>query len=237
LGARGDALLCNGFAPENLWKRIHRCESSSSDFETSSAGCLRASQILVNRGPLIFCGSAIRCGMKKRQIRRRTTGRSRKPKASTRDILTEPPRGAKVPRKWALHFRRLIELHEHLLRERGALSSAAREELSPFSEHMADAGTDAYDRDWALRMLSSEQDAIYQIEQAMDRIRNGTYGVCELTGKKIPAARLNAIPWTRFSADAERQLEREGSAARTRLGRREKLPRQETANDVGDEQS
>ncbi len=84
--------------------------------------------------------------------------------------------------------------------------------------HMADAGTDSYDRDVALSMLSHEQDAIYEIEQALNRIRNGTYGICELTGKRIARGRLAAIPWTRFSVAAERALEREGAVAHARLG-------------------
>ena len=90
---------------------------------------------------------------------------------------------------------------------------------------MADAGTDHYDRDFALGMLSSEQGALYQIEQALDRIRNAAYGICELTGKPIEPQRLEAIPWTRFSAAAERQLEKEGAFNRTRLGPRETVAR------------
>ena len=85
--------------------------------------------------------------------------------------------------------------------------------------HMADAGTDTYDRDWALSMLSSEQNAVYEIEAAMEHIRNGTYGKCELSGKPIQPERLEAIPWTRFSAEAERELENNGMADRARLGK------------------
>jgi RNA polymerase-binding transcription factor DksA len=85
---------------------------------------------------------------------------------------------------------------------------------------MADAATDHYDRDWALSMLSSEQNSIYQIEQAIERIRDGTYGICELTGKPIQQERLRAIPWTRFSAEAERELEKAGARKRTQLGER-----------------
>ncbi len=86
--------------------------------------------------------------------------------------------------------------------------------------HMADAGTDTYDRDFALGMLSSEQDAAYAIEEALNRIRNGTYGVCELTGKRINVERLEAIPWTRFSAEAEKQLERDRAVKRAGVGPR-----------------
>src|SRR5437667_415062 len=83
--------------------------------------------------------------------------------------------------------------------------------LPPFSTHMADAATDTYDRDFALSMLSCEQDSLYEIDEALDRIRDGTYGVCELTGKKIEPQRLEAIPWTRFTAEAEKQLEKQGA--------------------------
>jgi RNA polymerase-binding transcription factor DksA len=94
---------------------------------------------------------------------------------------------------------------------------------------MADAGTDHYDRDFALGMLSSEQDAVYEIEEALNRIRDGTYGVCELTGKRIPEARLEAIPWTRFTAEAEKELEKGGALKRARLGPRETVPKIEAS--------
>jgi RNA polymerase-binding transcription factor DksA len=85
-------------------------------------------------------------------------------------------------------------------------------------------------------MLSSEQDALYEIDEALNRIRDGRYGKCELTGKRIEAPRLEAIPWTRFSAAAERQLEREGALKRARLGPRETVARTEAtmADDDGE---
>jgi RNA polymerase-binding transcription factor DksA len=85
---------------------------------------------------------------------------------------------------------------------------------------MADAGTDEFDRDFALSMISSDQNALYEIEAALNRIRSGTYGICELTGKAIEPERLAAIPWTRFSTEAQRELEASGSVARTRLAER-----------------
>ncbi len=66
-------------------------------------------------------------------------------------------------------------------------------------------------------MLSSEQNALYEIEQALDRIKNGSYAVCELTGKPIEAKRLKAIPWARFSAEAEKKLEKQGAINRAKL--------------------
>jgi RNA polymerase-binding transcription factor DksA len=69
-----------------------------------------------------------------------------------------------------------------------------------------------------LSLLSSDQDAVYEIEEALKRIEKKTYGVCELTGKTIPKARLEAIPWTRFTVDAQAQLEREGALKSRRIG-------------------
>jgi len=149
-------------------------------------------------------------------------GRPRaKPKASTEDIVGQQQNGPSISRKWRSHYRRLIELRDEMLRRHAVLTTDAVEEQPSFSTHMADAGTDTYDRDFALGMLSSDQDALYQIDQALDRIRNGTYGICELTGKKIEPKRLEAIPWTRFSAAAEQQLEKQGAYKRAGLGRRD----------------
>ncbi|HKI68584.1 MAG TPA: TraR/DksA C4-type zinc finger protein, partial [Verrucomicrobiae bacterium] len=67
-------------------------------------------------------------------------------------------------------------------------------------------------------LLSSDQDAIYEIEEALKRIERNTYGICELTGKQIPKARLEAIPWTRFTVQAQAQLERDGALRSRRLG-------------------
>jgi DnaK suppressor protein len=69
-------------------------------------------------------------------------------------------------------------------------SRAEGSEASAFGMHQADAGSDAYDRDFALSLLSQEQDALYEIDQALKRIELGTYGVCEMSGKPIPHARL-----------------------------------------------
>ena len=129
-----------------------------------------------------------------------------------------------------------MDLRAHILRHQGGLVQEAVDQQPAFSTHMADAGTDTFDRDFALGMLSSEQDALYQIDEAIDRIRDGTYGKCELTGKPIESARLDAIPWTRFSAAAEKQLERDGVVKKTRLGPRETVPKTEANTADEDEE-
>ena len=95
-------------------------------------------------------------------------------------------------------------------------SRAEGSEASAFGMHQADAGSDAYDRDFALSLLSQEQDALYEIDQALKRIELGTYGVCEMSGKHIPHARLEAIPFARFTVECQTQLEKQNKASRVR---------------------
>ncbi len=99
----------------------------------------------------------------------------------------------------------------------GTLRSRAEgSEASAFGMHQADAGSDAYDRDFALSLLSQEQDALYEIDEALKRIEIGTYGKCEMSGKPIPRARLEAIPFARFTVECQSQLEKQSKASRIR---------------------
>ena len=95
-------------------------------------------------------------------------------------------------------------------------SRAEGSEASAFGMHQADAGSDAYDRDFALSLLSQEQDALYEIDQALKRIELGTYGTCEMSGKAISHARLEAIPFARFTVECQSQLEKQNKASRVR---------------------
>lgn len=117
------------------------------------------------------------------------------------------PAPSTIPNKWKWHYRRLRQLREEFhAAQRNHLADAA--ETKPnFSMSMGDGGSDEFERDLLLTEASSEQEVIYEIEQALKRIESGTYGVCALTGKPIAQARLRAIPWTRFSIAAERRLE------------------------------
>lgn len=102
----------------------------------------------------------------------------------------------------------LLKLREDLSEKIQQLTAEACEETPNYSMHMADAATDSFDRDLVLGLVSFEQEGLYEIDAALKRIEDGTYGICELTGKPIPWERLEAIPWTRFSLEAENQLER-----------------------------
>ncbi|MDB6025020.1 MAG: yocK [Verrucomicrobiales bacterium] len=145
-----------------------------------------------------------------------------KQKAFTTDILGTS-REPTINPKWKSHFERLTDLRSKLVFLKAGLTDTARQEQQTFSLHMADAGTDQYDQDFALSMISSEQSALYEIDQALNRICTGTYGVCELTGKEIEKERLEAILWTRFSLEAQKELEGRGAVTRTKLADRGSL--------------
>jgi DnaK suppressor protein len=89
-------------------------------------------------------------------------------------------------------------------------------EASAFGMHQADAGSDAYDRDFALSLLSSEQDSLNEIEEALRRIESDTYGICEMSGKPIPHVRLEAIPFTRYTVECQAVLEKQSKMTRVR---------------------
>jgi RNA polymerase-binding transcription factor DksA len=125
----------------------------------------------------------------------------------------------KIRAEWQKYYDNLVDLRERLRAQMSGLAKESQAEMENYSLHMGDSGTDNFDRDFALSLLSSDQDAVYEIDEAIKRIEKGTYGVCELTGKQIPRARLDAIPWARFTVEAQAQLEKEGVLRqRNRLG-------------------
>jgi RNA polymerase-binding transcription factor DksA len=125
---------------------------------------------------------------------------------------------AKVKVEWQKYYENLLDLHARLRDQMSGLAKESQAEMEGYSLHMGDSGTDNFDRDFALSLLSSDQDALYEIEEALKRIEKNTYGVCELTNKTIPRARLDAIPWARFTVEAQMQLEKEGALKQRRLG-------------------
>jgi RNA polymerase-binding transcription factor DksA len=155
--------------------------------------------------------------------------------ASLADILGFNPRKTKaveaieardVPEKFKRFHKLLMDMRKHLTEgiERHSEETLKRSvkedagDLSAYGQHMADAGTDTFDRDFALSLVSSEQEALSEIDAAIKRIRDGTYGVCEITAKPISKERLMAVPFTRYSAEAQKQIERNRHHSRTQAG-------------------
>jgi len=127
------------------------------------------------------------------------------------------PRGRVRP-KWAWHYRVLLTLRERLLQDRREQLADVAQPLEPHSLNHADSATDEFDHNLALAALSMNQDALREIDAAISRIHSGSYGVCEETGKPIPAARLKAIPWTRYTREVEARHETEGGRRPPHLG-------------------
>lgn len=137
----------------------------------------------------------------------------------TSDILgstgtPQPP----VPARWRPYHRLLLALQARLTGDQSALRADVQAALEPHSESQADTASDQFDHDLALAELQVESGLLGEIGAALDRLRNGTYGVCELTGKPIPPERLQAVPWTRFTVEAEAEVERHGGYGRANLG-------------------
>ena len=131
-----------------------------------------------------------------------------------------------VPEKFRRYYKLLLDLRRHLTGQldthtEATLKRSAKDDagdLSSYGQHMADAGTDTFDRDFALSLVSSEQEALSEIDAAIRRVKDGTYGVCEVTGKPISRDRLLAVPFTRYSAEAQKEIERNRHRSRTQAG-------------------
>lgn len=99
-----------------------------------------------------------------------------------------------------------------MLRERvsGEISSITRDSLSQNDPDpsLSDQGTDTFDREFALNQLSNEQDVLFEIDEAIRRLKDGTYGVCEMSGEPINIERLQALPYVRYTITAQSELEK-----------------------------
>jgi DnaK suppressor protein len=136
--------------------------------------------------------------------------------AEPEPVEVKKPKPVKVEwTPWLLQQKqRLIELRDELIEAMDGVaketirSRAEGSEASAFGQHQADAGSDAYDRDFALQLLSKEQDALYEIEEALRRIELGSYGICEMSNKTIPQIRMEALPFARYTVECQADFER-----------------------------
>jgi RNA polymerase-binding protein DksA len=91
--------------------------------------------------------------------------------------------------------------------EREALRSSGGSNLSTLPIHMADIGTDNYEQEFTLGLVETERKLLREINLALAKIQNGTFGICEGTGKPITKARLEVQPWARYSIEYAKQME------------------------------
>lgn len=132
------------------------------------------------------------------------------------DIIPKPeppkPIKTKLSKKELNHYKNLLLIKRAEIV--GDLSTIEAEalrsndgDLSNMPIHMADIGSDTYEQDFMLGMAESERQRLREIDEALHRIQNRTYGVCQMTGKEIPTARLEAKPWAKYTIEAARQNE------------------------------
>ena len=161
--------------------------------------------------------------MKARRIKAHRKGKPRvAPKSRRRPTATSPPvrkQDAEIPKRWVWHYEKLSSLRERLIEERKERLNEVAQPLEIHNLSQADSATDEFDHELALSRLSVDQDALYEVEAAMDRILRGKYGICEQSGKPIPTGRLKVLPWTRYCTEVATRLERAGAIPPARLGR------------------
>ena len=136
--------------------------------------------------------------------------------------LTSVPTDGKPRKNQAGLMARELEVYRALLLEKrrelvGDVSSMERESLgaggsnlSSLPLHMADMGTDNYEQEFTIGLMEKDRKLLREINRALAKIQNGSYGICEGTGRPISKARLEAQPWARYSIDYARQLEHDG---------------------------
>ena len=116
------------------------------------------------------------------------------------------PHRVSVPTKWRWHYRALLRIRETLLIDRGEHAAAIHSALERGGEDAIDRASEESERETLRAEIRVEDAELSEIEAALERIRQGTYGRCELTGRPISSARLRAIPWTRLSRRAAEQV-------------------------------
>ncbi len=109
------------------------------------------------------------------------------------------------------------QLSEQLQIRKGLVDSTAKEssgDLSSYSYHMADQGTDTSEREKAFLFASKSGRLLYHVNEALRRIRKGEYGNCQACGKPISKARLEAVPHARLCIECKEQEEEEKKSRR-----------------------
>jgi RNA polymerase-binding protein DksA len=158
-------------------------------------------------------------------VRKSVAVKNAKPAAAPKPEESKP-----IKLKCTLSRKELAEYREMLLEKRRTLlgdmdgmhAEAMRDnrdegtsDLSTMPVHMADVGTDNYEQEFTLGLLESERQLLREIDESLQRMTEGTYGVCLGTGKPINKSRLRAMPWAKFSIEYARMIE-QGRATQQR---------------------
>ena len=104
----------------------------------------------------------------------------------------------------------LLELRAHVTQVLTGSEIEVRtpDEATGYSQHQADQGTDDFDRTISLELTNNKYELLRQIDRALEKIEENTYGICDITGKPIPKARLEAVPYATLTVEAQEKLEK-----------------------------
>lgn len=101
---------------------------------------------------------------------------------------------------------RLLNLKKRLDQDRAEVNEFVTDEIEPDSEESADTAAAIYQHDIDEALEEDEKDQIRQIDEALGRIADGTYGICIVTGEPIPVERLRALPWATMTVEAAERV-------------------------------
>ena len=132
--------------------------------------------------------------------------------ATTADILGSAG-ASRIPPKWREHHERLSDERDRLMERDFSSATASNAKM----DDLTDAASEESETNLSLVAAGATQNTLAEVLDALHRIELGTYGICEITGEPIEAARLQAIPWARYSLDGQNELEKNG------LGRKQVL--------------
>ena len=149
---------------------------------------------------------AVKKAAKKSVAKKKTTSKKKTAKKSARKKMSRKRKSRLTAAELAYFRELLVEKLKEIIGdvnhiELGALKTSRQDsagDLSSMPIHMADIGSDNYEQEFSLGLMDSERKIVREIHEALKRIQDGTYGVCEGTGEPIPKIRLKGIPWTRY---------------------------------------
>lgn len=125
----------------------------------------------------------------------------------------------KIPARWQRFYDKLIQERDGRIDAATDLTQKAREvNPDPVQDSPAEVGTSNYHRDELLGTVTYDTELLTEINEAISRMENGTYGVCLLTGEQIPEARLEAVPWTKYTTKAQAEMEARGQTSEIAIG-------------------
>ena len=106
--------------------------------------------------------------------------------------------------------KRLEEIRAEMTKlvEEATSDVKAEPEAKGYSQHQADEGTDDFDRMVSLKLTDKEIELLHQIDRALEKIEDGTYGICDISGEEIPIKRLEAIPYATMTVTAQEKFEK-----------------------------